>query len=334
MKEGSVTFKAKEKDVVSSDMSVFYNPVMKINRDFTVLFCKLLREDARVAFPLAGSGVRALRALKEGSENFRLYVNDKREGFKSDFQNSLVNNNIVSNSITIKNTEANKFLNSEYSFDYIDIDPYGSPNFLLDSSIRKLRHDGFLSVTATDTAPLCGSYENACKRKYWSKPLRNHEMHEIGIRILIRKMQLIGLQYEKALEPVLSFSKDHYFKVVLRCDHKKSSCNGVMKQQGMYKGAGPLWKGNLYDKDVLDMLELNEYMTETEDFLDLLKNELDILGLYDVHELASELSVSNMPKMKTLLSHVNGKRTHFRLTGFKSKLSKEFIVEKMKELSD
>lgn len=332
MKEGSVSFKAVEKDVVSSDMDVFYNPVMKLNRDFTVLFCKLLREDARVAFPLAGSGVRALRSLKEASEEFRLYVNDKREGFEKDFMTSLENNDLVSKSITIRSTEANKFLNSEYSFDFIDIDPYGSPNFLLDSSIRKLRHDGFLSVTATDTAPLCGSYANACKRKYWSLPLRNHEMHEVGIRILIRKIQLIGLQYEKALLPVLSFSKDHYFKVVLQCDHRKSSCNAVMKEHGMYKEAGPMWKGDLYDKKILDRLELNEYMDDTQVFLDVLRNELDVLGMFDVHELASELKLSTMPKMDVLLPEVDGRRTHFRLTGFKSRLSKEKVVKKMKEL--
>ena len=68
-------------------------------------------------------------------------------------------------------------------FDYIDVDPFGSPNPFLDAAIKRIARDGILAVTATDTAPLCGTYTNACRRKYWAVPLRNELMHEIGIRI-------------------------------------------------------------------------------------------------------------------------------------------------------
>lgn len=333
MKEGSVVFKAQEKDVVSSEMSVFYNPVMKLNRDISVLCSTLLKKDARVALPLAGSGVRALRLLKEGSRELRMFVNDKREDFISDFEDSLDKNGLQDCDVTITDTEANKFLNSQYSFDFIDIDPYGSPNFLLDSSVRKLRHDGFLSVTATDTAPLCGSYENACKRKYWALPLRNHEMHEVGLRILIRKIQLIGIQYEKALFPIISYSKDHYFKVVLKCVHRKSDCAKLYKKLGFYKEKGPMWLGSLYDKDVMKALEGNEYMSDSQEFLDLLRNELDVLGFFDVHELGSEYKTGNVPKMDELLPLVDGRRTHFSPIGFKTRLSKEDVVRVFKKVS-
>ena len=53
---------------ITSDMPVFYNPNMKINRDLTVLVVRylysLLKRPLKVADPLAGSGIRSLRLLK------------------------------------------------------------------------------------------------------------------------------------------------------------------------------------------------------------------------------------------------------------------------------
>ncbi|NIA04223.1 MAG: hypothetical protein GWP09_02625, partial [Nitrospiraceae bacterium] len=66
-----------------------------------------------------------------------------------------------------------------------------------------------------------------CVRKYWSKPLRNHLMKEFGLRILIRKVQLIGMQYEKALIPIFSYSKDHYFRVFFEVNKGKKRCDEV-----------------------------------------------------------------------------------------------------------
>ena len=37
--------------------------------------------------------------------------------------------------------------------------------------------------------------------------VRNHMMHELGLRILIRKIQLQGAQFDKALIPCLRITK-------------------------------------------------------------------------------------------------------------------------------
>ena len=50
-------------------------------------------------------------------------------------------------------------------------------------------------------------------------------MHETGIRILIRKIQLIGAQYNKALTPIFSYSKEHYFRVFLKCEKGKEAAS-------------------------------------------------------------------------------------------------------------
>ena len=54
--------------------------------------------------------------------------------------------------------------------DYIDIDPFGSPNPFLDSAIANKKYV-YLAITSTDTSGLAGSYKNACLRKYWALPL-------------------------------------------------------------------------------------------------------------------------------------------------------------------
>ena len=88
---------------------------------------------------------------------------------------------------------------------------------MLDSAIKRISRNGILAVTNTDTAALTGTYPKACIRKYWSMPKRDYMMHETGLRILIRKVQLVGMQYEKALYPIFSYFKDHYFRIFFQC---------------------------------------------------------------------------------------------------------------------
>ena len=131
--------------------------------------------------------------------------------------------------IIIKSEDANKLLLDSKGFDYIDIDPFGSPNDFLENSIIRLSRNGILAVTATDTAPLSGTYPNACMRNYWAKPLRNYLMHEVGLRILIRKIQLIGASHDKALIPIYSYFKDHYFRIFFRCIKSKDEVDKLLK---------------------------------------------------------------------------------------------------------
>ena len=60
--------------------------------------------------------------------------------------------------------------------------------------------------------------------------VRNHMMHELGLRILIRKIQLQGAQFDKALIPLLAYHKDHYFRIYFRCIKGKEKCDEVLKQ--------------------------------------------------------------------------------------------------------
>ena len=74
---------------------------------------------------------------------------------------------------------------SDMRFHYIDIDPFGSPVYFVDSAMRSVYNNGIIACTATDTATLCGVYPNVCRRRYGVKPFHSNVMHETGLRILL-----------------------------------------------------------------------------------------------------------------------------------------------------
>jgi tRNA (guanine26-N2/guanine27-N2)-dimethyltransferase len=215
---------------ISKELNVFYNPIMKLNRDISILLLNSVnKKDMQIADILAGSGIRSIRFKKELKKGKikSIHANDIN---KKAFDIIKKNTKLNKIKIPIHNKDANQFLLESNGFDYIDIDPFGSPNPFLNSAIVRLSRNGILAVTSTDTSALAGSHELACKRKYWAKPLKNELMHEIGTRILIRKIQLIGAQFEKALIPIFTHASDHYYRVYFVCKKSKQEIDKLQKQ--------------------------------------------------------------------------------------------------------
>ena len=255
--EGKVIIRIKKADKISKEMDVFYNPVMKLNRDISVLLLNSIdAKNTQIALPLAGSGIRGIRFLKELKKNKikSISFNDYSIKAVNSIKNSLKLNNIKNKKIIIYNNDANLFLLNSSGFDYIDIDPFGTSNFYLDSAIKRISRNGILAVTNTDTAALTGTYPKACVRKYWSTPKRDYMMHETGLRILIRKIQLVGMQYEKALFPIFSYFKDHYFRIFFECVKGKKLCDEIALEHGMFNDVGPLWMGNLWEGKLVNRM--------------------------------------------------------------------------------
>lgn len=346
---------------VHKKMEVFYNPIMASHRNIAILLLNSIpNTNLNIADPLAGSGIRSLRFMKElkkGKIN-HLFINDRKENFPKTFRENAALNKINGKNISISNKEASLFLLNQVKdktkpknfcgyFDYIDIDPFGSPNSFLDAAIARICREGILAITATDTAALTGTYEKVTRRKYWAQPLRNYLMHEIGLRILIRKVQLQGIQFEKALIPVLSYRKDHYYRLYLQSDRGKEKGDELVKQhqyflfchqclnfktsiynreqcrcgQGLVF-AGPLWIGNLGKASLLKAMIKNNPFPEEQQQLDLLQNEYhnNRVGFYDLHVLAGKYKF-DVPKMEEALAKLKGARTHFSPTGIKTSKS-------------
>ena len=330
IKEGKALIKVPIVKTVSKAMDVFYNPVMKFNRDISILLLNSIsKKGLNIADPLAGSGIRAMRfllELKKGKIK-EISINDYSEKAIKSIKNNLSSNKIKKTSnLIIKNEDANLFLLNSQGFDYIDIDPFGTPNPYLDSAVRRISREGILAITATDTSALSGTYPKACLRKYWAIPLRNELMHEIGLRILIRKVQLIGAQFDKALFPIFSYSKDHYMRIFFRCSKGKEDVDIVLKQHGLFDGAGPIWLGALWDNGLVVKMVKNNKVEENSKMLKIIEDEAAVggVGFYDLHRIAKKHKVS-IPRKGELIKKLIGKGykssgTHFTGFGIRSNI--------------
>ncbi len=352
--EGKVKLDIELPDKVSKKLDVFYNPLMELNRSSSIELLKIhckTNPPVRVALPLSGSGIRGVRFLKEISECLTsIDFNDMSEKAVARIKYNLELNNVEFDEIKIHEKEAPQFLFESKGFDYIDVDPFGTPNPFLDAACQRVSRGGLLAITATDTAPLSGSYPKVCLRHYDAKPVRNELKHVVGLRILIRKIQMVAAQYDKALYPIFSYSKDHYFRVVLRCVKSKMKstdiikahkyllyCNKCLERKSSdfntgtcdcgetYDYAGPLYAGPLWEKPY--------------DEMDLIKEiplEATFEGKYfSVHEICSVLKAKHVPSFDSIFDRLTDldfqcSRTHFSHEMIKtncplSKLKEEII---------
>ncbi len=366
IKEGSAeVFVPKEKKI-SKDLPVFYNPRMKLNRDFTVLLLNSIeKEDMKMADILAGTGIRAVRLLKElePGKIKSILVNDYDEKAAELIRKNLERNNLLGDErVNILEKEANVALMMPGGYDYIDIDPFGSPNPFLNSAVKKLARGGILAVTATDTAALSGSSPAAGRRKYFAENENNYLMHESGIRILARKVQLIGAEHEKALIPVFSYAFEHYYRIFFIYATGKGKVDEVLLQHkfllfcgdcgnnypseknlAMCCGKemlalGPMYCGNLFDGSLIKRMKNNLDIDDREhrEMVKILSTadeeaKQNRVGFYDLHELSENLKIS-VPKYGRVMNTLREKgfyarRTIFSERGIKTDAGIDIIKE-------
>lgn len=358
--EGKAILKVSESDIVSKDLDVFYNPVMKFNRDSAIEFIKAYFDEPIVAaLPLSGSGVRGVRFLlnKEFKE---IHMNDLNplaiKQIKSNMQlNSKEIKKVQSKSwkkiVKLSKLDANIFLRSKGKFDYIELDPYGSSVPFLDSAIISLKRNGVLAVTNTDTAALCGSYPKVTKRRYGSVPFNFAIRQQFGLRILIRKVQEIGFMHDKALVPIFSFAKDHYTRIYFKCIANKDLCEKILNETGFVESDknrilkpsklssgknvfGPIYLGRIQDKKLLKNIAWDDK------FFKLIQNdsELDSLfNFYDPHEICKRNSLP-VPNYEPLIKKLEEKkfkvlRTHYYKTALLSNAPSKDFLRILKQLA-
>jgi len=273
------------------DSSVFYNPRMVINRDFTLLMletiAKLDKKPLIYVDPLAGTGVRSFRILNELSSDVveHLFISDKNPKAVGIIEeNSTHHEN--KEKITIQRAEAfvliSQLMTEKIFPDVIDLDPFGSPVEFFEVSVKALRRkQGFLFATATDTQVLCGRYSEACFRIYNAHPTRYHLCHEVALRILLYNILISAGRLGLAIHPIISINHEHFLRVKVKILESKDKANLQHKEQGYVhfcpkcsyfdvkrikqpfglancpicnseiETAGPLWLGSLYDKKYL-----------------------------------------------------------------------------------
>jgi tRNA (guanine26-N2/guanine27-N2)-dimethyltransferase len=353
---------------------IFFNRAMEFSRDLSILVLDNLVKECinsnkkrmRILDGLAGTGARGVRFANELKNldklEVEILVNDLNP-----LAFGLIKKNIELNNLS--NVEPTNYdLNSllvRNRFDYIDIDPFGSPVKFLDLGTRMVRDQGILAVTATDTATLFGTYPKTCLRRYDAFSCRAPFSHEQGTRILIGAVVRTAAKHNVGLFPILSHSNDYYYRIYLRGYKGRKAADDAMGNLGYFISqdksnnfrvlsrkqftnnnkfnlAGPLWIGSLYDIDFLQSLDLDHYKLGTgkqmSKYIALWHEESGSPpGFYNANKLASELKIST-PQLSTIISSLQQQgflatRTHFSPNAFKSNAPYNIITTLLNTLS-
>lgn len=215
-------YRVSPNEYVPSKAPVFYNPLMKENRDLTVAIASVVRMEnsRRLVFgdSMAGVGVRSIRILIESGWD-EAYVNDSSEKAYANIIVNIEKNNLVGRAHPSK-VDANLFhiehSSTETRFDMLDIDPFGTPVRFLDTGVRAVKHGGLISITATDTANLFGVQKKAAKILYGVDIFKTGFMREVGIRVLLKALSEAAARNERGIEPIVSIASRHYVKIIAR----------------------------------------------------------------------------------------------------------------------
>jgi tRNA (guanine26-N2/guanine27-N2)-dimethyltransferase len=332
----------------------FYNPAMELNRDLSILVMQWFLNHAtsplHLLDGLAASGIRGIRYVHELSGDFEVTVNDwDPDSFRLIEQN--IKRSQLQNIVCFqKDLHA---LLSERRFHAIDIDPFGSPVYFVDSAVRSVFNNGVISCTATDTAALCGVFPKVCYRRYGAWPLHCPSMHEIGLRILLGCICREAAKYDRGIEPLLCYTTDHYLRVYVRIKKSRNAANASMDHfrilpatevplsAGERPWVGPLWLGALEKRAVLAEVRTLLFTKElrTKNTLWMLLNLLEEEAegppfFYTTNDLSSLLKVSP-PTMERLFETLTKQgylvtRTHCTPTGFKTNAPFPVIKEVFK----
>ncbi|MGD1055064.1 MAG: methyltransferase domain-containing protein [Nitrososphaerales archaeon] len=252
---------------------VFYNPAASINRSVSVAIVEAT-EGLTFCDALAGIGARGLRVAVEVRRRPRVTLVDiNSSSIRLARRNASLNK--VRSRCEFVRDEANSYLYSRYGrnerFDYVDVDPFGTPVPYFQAALRATKDGGITSFTATDTAVLCGVHVRVAERRYGGTPINNHFNHETGVRLLLNAVRRGAAALDLGVRPIAVHNTRHYIRVFLRVGVGPSKAEAARDNEGyvlwcrrcghLAKGsvpggscedcrarlkvAGPLWLGEL-----------------------------------------------------------------------------------------
>ena len=342
-KEGDISFFADNNQTRKA--GVFFNPSRRFDRDLNISFIRALgRKDMLGIDLFAASGVRGLRLAKETGAFEKMILNDIRT--LKTIKRNVALNKISGTKIGQTDMNAANINAMDEGFDYIDIDPFGSPARFLATSLQKLRYGGVLSITATDSAPLYGKAPKACILKYGAVSFKTQYYNEIGLRILLKRAEEIANIYERSLEPLLFDVRRHYLRAYLKVTKPDSSrpigyvyqcskCPYRSVEREADKcpecgsaliSVGPMWLGRLFSRELLCRMPAFSSSEDVKSYVEMLAREEDIISYYTTSGLSSYLRTKEMP-IQTL-----GSRTVFDPKGFRTKKPLSEIISEWENL--
>ncbi len=294
--EGKAIFKAnlsgKDKGPGKAK-GVFYNPAMRLSRDLHVAFAKQFNFSGIMLDGLAASGIRGIRLNLEAGVNVE-FCDSSRMATETIAEN-LEMNGIKSK---IYNERVEDLL-QDRKYDWIDVDPFGTPAPYLEAALKGLNDGGILGVAATDTAVLCGAKPSICKKRYGAVSMRRVAAKEVGVRILLSMIHNIASGMGKGIEPLLCYSEGHHLRVFVRLGERKDVIlKWITKDMRIVDreekdAGGPLWVRKIIKAELIP---------ESQDgvlgkLLETLREEANgPPGLHDINNIAKAAGIGQTPQ--------------------------------------
>ncbi len=348
---------------------IFFNPAASINRDVSVAITQTSR-GRTFCDSLAGIGSRGVRIANEVGREMAVTMVDFSVSLRLARRNARLNS--VDGRCGFEAREANEFLYSRFRRDdkygYVDVDPFGTPAPYLQSAFHAVEDGGIVSVTATDSAVLCGVYPEVARRRYWSLPRNNEYAHETGLRILINACMRLAGSIDIGVQPVAAHSTRHYMRVYIRAMVGASKADRSVEREGYLavcshchnagaspepstecqfcgskaRVAGPLWLGGLVDDGLA--ASAAKYC-EKKGFREAGRILASLVGSdsmppysFSLERICSALKVASVPERRVVeILEGSGFRCHsqpFEVTGLKTDARYDDVAEAVRLASE
>jgi tRNA (guanine26-N2/guanine27-N2)-dimethyltransferase len=330
--------------------AIFYNPAMALDRDLSVSVLRAIGAEAghplRGWDMLAATGARGLRLWNESDALSSLDLTElDPEAYEVLRQNA---SSWSAKAVRTRAWDA-RTPHPDGPFDYVDLDPFGTPEPFLDAALRSLAPGGHLGVTATDLPVLAGVQRAACEKRYGGRSIRGYLGPESGVRILtahlLRRAQQQGLQ----LRPRLAYVLGHHVRVYLINEDRSAEREGLdgiaevpppgyegppLPMGGPY---GPMWTGPLFDAGLVGTLTAPvgaARPVEIDRLLERFREETraDRLYFYEPNRLARTANAQEPPSLEVFRGRITARgyafaRSHVRPSAFRTDAPYAVVLE-------
>ena len=280
----------------------FLNPAMAPARTRSVLLLNdalqhnwLVREDQsiRVLDALCATGVRIRRWRNEVpasvQQRLRITANDLDqfaldwakashamhpptqpiEHEPEDDRYGSTSEQVFDNGLDFRNKDA-RIAMIESGYQWIDLDPFGSPVQFLDAALQGLSRTGVLEITATDTAALTGSSASSQARRYGAKGIVDVYAHDDAVRLLLATVATSAARLDKSITPLMALFDGHHVRISCLVKTSRENASKISSLIGwrvreqdipyrfvqhptpeqVERASGPMWIGPLWDKEI------------------------------------------------------------------------------------
>ena len=299
---------------------------------------------------LAATGARGLRLLNE-TASFRemLLTENEPAGFEVLERNA---GPFAERGARVLRADARR--PSEPSgFDYVDLDPFGTPAPFVDAALEALQVPGIWAVTATDMTVLAGVQRGASERRYGGRPIRGRLGPESGLRLVLAYLDRSAGTHGREIRPLLAYVLGHhvraYLEVVPRTGDPTSPRIGTIDPE-IWTGPklaghgpfGPLWLGPLFAPELVRRLRTPDTAERPRELTTLLQrfqeeSAVDVPFYYEPNEIAKASHLVSPPSLSRLIERLREQgflaaRTHARPGGLRTTASRTDVEAAAREL--